>query len=64
MKIAQSFEEWKYCIENDCKIKLTKEFAKKRLSVYLNRKEAETQKFISLYGEQHLENIIKWLKRI
>jgi hypothetical protein len=62
--IAQSFEEWKHCIENDCKIKLTKEFAKKRLSVYLNRKETETQKFISLYGEQHLENIIKWLKLI
>lgn len=62
--IAQSFEEWKYCIENDCKIKLTKEFAKKRLAVYLNREEAETQKFISLYSEQHLENIIKWLKLI
>ncbi|CAA6798382.1 MAG: Unknown protein [uncultured Aureispira sp.] len=62
--IAQSFEEWRSCIENDCKIQLTKAFAQKRLSVYLNRKEAETQKFISLYGEQHLENIITWLKRI
>ena len=51
--IAQSFEEWRSCIENDCKIQLTKAFAQKRLSVYLNRKEAETQKFISLYGEQH-----------
>lgn len=62
--IAQSFEQWKYCIENDCKIHLTKEFAEKRLSVYLDRKNTETQKFIALYGEQHLENIIKWLKRI
>lgn len=62
--IAQSFEEWKYCIENDCKIRLTKEFSKKRLSVYLDKKNPETQKFISLYGEQHLENIIKWFKLI
>ena len=44
--IAQSFEEWKYCIENDCKIQLTKEFAQKRLSIYSNRKEVETQKVI------------------
>jgi hypothetical protein len=64
MMIAQSFEEWKSCIEKDCKIKLSKEFAKKRLSVYLNRESTETQKFISLYGEEHLENIIRWLKLI
>jgi len=64
MMIAQSFEQWKQCIEKDCKISLTKEFAKKRLSVYLDRKNHETQKFISLYGEQHLENIIKWFKLI
>ena len=62
--IPRTFSEWKNCIEHDCKIKLTKEFAEKRLAVYQNRKSPETQKFVKLYGEQHLSNIIQWLQRI
>jgi len=62
--IAYTFEEWKNCIVNDCKIKLTREFAQERLSVYENPKNPETLKFIKLYGKQHLENIIHWFKRI
>lgn len=62
--IPQYFEQWKQCIETDCKIKLTKEFAQKRLTVYENRENPETQKFISLFGEEHLDNIIKWFKLI
>jgi len=56
--IPQTFTEWKNCIVNNCKINLTKEFALQRLAVYKDRKNSETQKFISLYGEQHLQNII------
>jgi len=62
--IPQTFEEWKNCIVNDCKINLTKDFAKERLTVYQDPQNKETQKFISLYGEEHLNNIINWLKRI
>jgi thiaminase len=35
-----------------------------RLAVYKDSKNTETQKFISLYGEQHLQNIIKWFEII
>ena len=52
--IAETFDDWKNCIVNDCKIDLTKDFAKQRLKVFQNKKNPETQKFISLYGEQHL----------
>lgn len=62
--IPQSFEQWKHCIENECKIKLTKAFALQRLAVYQNREAPETQKFISVFGEQHLENVIKWFQLI
>ena len=62
--LPYTFEEWKNCIVNDCKIDLTKAFAAQRLAIYENRKNPETQKFVSLYGEQHLLNIITWLKRI
>ncbi len=30
--ISHTFQEWKNCIVNDCKIKLTKDFAQQRLS--------------------------------
>jgi len=62
--IPQTFEEWKDCIVHDCKIQLTKEFAQQRLTVYTNRKNSETRKFISLYGEEHLTRIIQWFQQI
>lgn len=62
--IPQTFEEWKNCIINDCKINLTKAFAQSRLEVYENRNNSETQKFVKLYGEAHLNNIIYWLNKI
>ena len=61
--IPQSYEEWKNCIENDCGIPLTKDFIEKRLSVFENRSNPETKKFIQLYGSQYLDNIIYWYKR-
>tara|TARA_B110000037_G_scaffold218659_1_gene282102 strand:+ start:591 stop:791 length:201 start_codon:yes stop_codon:yes gene_type:complete len=62
--IPKTFEEWQKCIVNDCKINLTKDFAEKRLTVYQNNVNSETKKFVSLYGEQHLQNIINWLSII
>jgi hypothetical protein len=62
--IPQTFEQWKNCMVNDCKINLTKDFAIKRLAVYQDKQNTETQTFISLYAEQHLNNIIQWLKQI
>ncbi|MBL6731115.1 MAG: hypothetical protein ISP74_09425 [Bacteroidia bacterium] len=60
----QTFNDWTNCLVNDCKINLTKEFAQQRLAVYRDNQNAETQKFISLYGEQHLNNIIQWFNQI
>ncbi|PWL27140.1 MAG: hypothetical protein DCO96_12445 [Fluviicola sp. XM-24bin1] len=62
--IPQSYEAWRNCIENDCGIPLTKEFAQQRLAVYMDSKNPQTITFKSLYGEQHLQNIINWLQRV
>lgn len=62
--IPQTFEEWKNCIVNDCKINLTKEFALQRLAVYSNKNNDATKKILALYGEIHLQNIINWFKKI
>lgn len=62
--IPHNFDEWRSCIENDCKVKLTKDFATQRLAVYENSKKPETLKFKSLYGVNHLNNVIRWYKQI
>lgn len=62
--IPQTFEEWKDCIVNDCRIQLTPAFARKRLGIYENSNHPETQKFLDLYGSRHLNNIIYWYKKI
>jgi hypothetical protein len=64
LMMPQTFEQWKHCIVNDCKINLTQDFANQRLKVYQDKQSTETQKFISLYGEQHLKNIIQWFNQI
>lgn len=62
--IPQTFNDWKNCIIHDCKINLTREFARQRLAVYQDKSNPETFKFIELYGESHLQNIINWYKQI
>jgi len=60
--IPKNFEDWKWCIEKQCDIPLTVEFAKQRLVVYEDLSNAETQRFVSNYGIEHLENIKKWMR--
>ncbi len=62
--LPQTFHDWRNCITNDCKINLTREFAAERLAVYQDKQHPETQKFISLYGEFHLYNVINWFSQI
>jgi hypothetical protein len=45
-----------------CGIPLTVEFAKQRLAIYEDHSNAETQRFISNYGMEHLENIKNWMR--
>lgn len=61
--IPQTFDEWQNCIVNDCKINLTKDFAKQRLAVLQDEQNEETRKFITLYGAHHLSNIIRWFSK-
>lgn len=60
--IPRSFEEWRDCIENQCKIQITRDFALKRIVILKDRKQKETQKFIELYGEAHWKNTLHWFE--
>ncbi|MGC4234801.1 MAG: hypothetical protein QM594_17610 [Niabella sp.] len=62
--IPQTFEQWQHCIVHDCRMPLTKDFARSRLAIYKESNHPETKKFVQLYGTQHLQNIIEWLGRV
>lgn len=62
--IPTTFTAWKKCIEIDCRINLSKSFAIKRLEILQNKNHNETQQFLKLYGENHLNNIISWYQQI
>ena len=62
--IPENFENWKKCLEVNCKIPITKDFAASRLQIYTDDTNRETKKFAELYGSNHLQNIIKWYKQI
>ena len=62
--IPTNYDDWKVCIEQKCGIPLTLEFAEKRLAVYDNETLAETQEFIRLYGQDHLQHIKQWFARV
>lgn len=62
--IPQTFEQWRSCIVNDCKINLTADFARERLLVLQNTENTKTRKFVQLYGEQHFQNVIQWFEMV
>ena len=61
--IPETYNEWTNCIVNECKITLTQEFAQQRLKIYQDSNSWETQRFISLYGDAHLKNVIVWFSQ-
>lgn len=62
--IPTTFEEWTNCIVNDCGISLTPSFAKERVAILKDKTNAETKKFIALYGEAHHASVLAWFERI
>ena len=62
--IPKSFQEWKTCIEVHCGIRLTPDFVQGRLAVYTDPTNDETERFLTLYGEDHLNNIIQWYDQV
>ena len=61
--IPSIYEEWKYCIEIQCKIPLTKDFILERLRVLSDASNPETRVFGKAYGSDHLNKIIQYFKK-
>lgn len=58
--IPQTFEEWKDCIENKCKIVLTPNYIENRIRELSDDLNSNTLVFIKLYGNEYRNNVLKW----
>lgn len=53
-----TYEGWKHCITELCRIPLTQDYIEKRITDLNNPNDYHTQKFIDTWGEAHLKKII------
>lgn len=61
--MPNTYPEWRNCIEKDCGIKLTPDFAKERLQSLSNQSDPHTASFIKCYGKEYHEQVQNWFKQ-
>jgi len=59
----ETYEDWKHCIVEQRRILLTADFIVQRLAVLADRQGWTTQRFIEIWGERHLRQLVAWSAR-
>jgi len=59
----KSYEDWKHCITELCRIPLTKAYVEQRLAALRDPADHATQKFVAIWGDQHRLRVIGWFDR-
>ena len=59
----KSFAEWRHVLTENCKIKLTPEYARSRISALKDPLDKSTEEFKAKYGEAYLLQVIKWFEQ-
>lgn len=62
--IPKNYQQWYRCITEECGIPLTQAFITSRLAVLQDPGHQETRRFVSLYGQSHLNSIVQWFKKV
>lgn len=58
-----TYQEWRHCIEDLGQISLTRAFIDKRLTELQDSKNANTEEFANLYGDDRLHATIGWFQQ-
>ena len=61
--VIDSYEAWVTCITVDCGIPLTVPFIRERIDALRDPSNAHTKRYLALYGEAHLEQVIGWFEQ-
>jgi hypothetical protein len=60
--IPVTYADWLHCIEVECRIPLTREFADARLAALRDLRCEETRRFIARYGATHHGRVVAWFE--
>jgi hypothetical protein len=58
--IPNTYEEWRHCIQDICRIPLTPAFVEERLQALADRQQHGTAQFLRHYGPAHLNRVQTW----
>jgi hypothetical protein len=61
--VPRTYEEWKHCITELCRIPLTPAFIEARIDALVDPKDYGTQRFVQTWGIAHLERVRAWFER-
>ncbi|UBS33787.1 hypothetical protein LBX01_03955 [Altererythrobacter sp. N1] len=59
----RSYEDWKHCITQLCRIPLTPDYVEARIIALNDRRDYGTQRFVETWGEAHLDRVKSWFLR-
>jgi len=61
--IPHTYADWLRCITVDCRIQLTADYIRERLTEMSDLKHPKTVEFTRLYGQQHTDNVLRWFEQ-
>ena len=61
--IPSSYEEWRSCITEKCKIALTEAYVESRIAALSDPEADESRTFCRLYGDVHWRAVLGWFQR-
>ena len=59
----RTYDDWKHCITELCRIPLTLDYVEARLVVLRDPADHGTQKFITTWGEEHRKRVVAWFEQ-
>lgn len=61
--IPLTYPQWRECITQKCRIKLTRAYLEERIASLSNPETPENLGFRRLYGEAHYQDVRRWFAR-
>lgn len=63
MRPLRTYDDWKHCITDICKVPLTADYVAARLKELRDTQNFDTKKFVGSWGEPHRQRVVEWFEQ-
>ncbi|MEM1049916.1 MAG: hypothetical protein AAGL24_27420 [Pseudomonadota bacterium] len=63
MRPLRTYDDWKHCITEICKVPLTPDYVATRLKELRDTRDYNTKKFVDNWGEGHRTQVVAWFEQ-